>query len=90
MNNLHMLYEEITSTILYEIFNFVVQTFFIWSHLEAQIIDIVSRSQFSVSRFGQYINFLSPRWLQMKKVWTTTNVALHATRYTIGHPSFSE
>jgi hypothetical protein len=29
MNNLHMLYEEITSTILYEIFNFVVQTFFI-------------------------------------------------------------
>jgi hypothetical protein len=31
-----------------EIYNFVVQTFFNLSHLETQIIDIVSRSQFSV------------------------------------------
>jgi hypothetical protein len=29
-----------------EIYNFVVQTFFIWSHLETQKIDILSRSGF--------------------------------------------
>jgi hypothetical protein len=33
-----------------DIYNFVIQSFFIWSHLRTQKVDIRSRSQFRVSR----------------------------------------
>jgi hypothetical protein len=44
-----------------EIYNFLVQTLFIWSHLEAQKIDILSRSRYRKLRSRQYINFLNPK-----------------------------
>jgi hypothetical protein len=40
-----------------EIYNFVVQTFFIGSHLEAQTIHILFRSGYRKLRSGQYTIF---------------------------------
>jgi hypothetical protein len=48
-----------------DIYNFVVQTFFIWSYLETQKID---RLLFSVSRSVQYINFFSLKMTSNEKM----------------------
>jgi hypothetical protein len=54
-----------------EIYNFVVQTFFIWSHLVAQKIDILSTSGYRKPGLDNISIFWETGSLQMKKVWTT-------------------
>jgi hypothetical protein len=50
-----------------DIYNFVVQTFFIWSHLRIQKVDILSGSGYRKLRSGPYINFFSPKMTSNEK-----------------------
>jgi hypothetical protein len=54
-----------------EVYNFVVQTFFIWSHLGAKKWYTVEISVFQYPDLDNISIFWVSRWLQMKKVLTT-------------------
>jgi hypothetical protein len=53
-----------------EIYNFVVQTFKIWNHLEAQIIDILSRSKIWILNLNIVSTVWAPKLIQIDTVWT--------------------
>jgi hypothetical protein len=54
-----------------KIYNFVVQTFFVWSHLQTQIIDILSVSGYRKLTSEYNIDYMSLKMTSNKKLWTT-------------------